>query len=184
MLTTWGQKIVNSMSKMDNSSVPLPPLAISYSAKCNIAAKTISGNNIYAKGHLQGASYNVIASAITESSESTGFVLGSDNTPASTDDYFVKSQITGVTGSTASPVTELDESKEHYIVYLNITLTNTNSESVTIAEIGKIVQCYCASTLGGNGSSNKLLMIDRIVLEDPVVIAPGESAVVRYSVVY
>lgn len=109
-----------------------------------------------------------------------GFCVGSGAIAATEDDYELASMITS--GISASIVTsaELDEDGNPTTVY-NLTITNTGSTAVTIAEIGFKQNLYTTTAEGGTSFSNRVFLLDRTVLDVSVTIPAGEFAVIRYT---
>lgn len=125
-----------------------------------------------------------ISSAL--SSSSNGIAVGSGNTEPTEEDYTLESQITGLTGSisVADIVNSENFSFKHSIL---VTLTNSGAEDVTVKEIGYFGYSGTSTTRGGAVGQNtnaKGYLIDRTVLENPVVVPAGESSVISYDFIY
>ena len=156
-----------------------------------ITAKNAAGTEFVAGPQIAtNNSYSYISS-ITASgtNSSTGVAFGSGNTAATENDYTV-TPIGGlsVTSPGSTFTTVYDSENNKFYTYSNFTVTNNNAEAVTIREIGKFNVFYKSTAIGtlcGSSNSDKMsVLIDRVVLDDPVTIPAGESGVVRYSVNY
>lgn len=120
------------------------------------------------------------AQILTISSTQPGFCVGSGTTAATEDDYDLASQITS--GLSASIVANpyLDDNNDPCVDF-DLTITNTGSTPVTIAEIGYKQNITCAAAQGGTSSSNRVCLLDRTVLDEPVTIPASDYAVIRYT---
>lgn len=163
---------------------------LSLPVKCSKKVKDYTGAEKYISMVPYGASFGPKVGAITNG---PGIFFGSGNTPASEDDYTLENLITSGISVTASPSDYTgnyfyDEDSNSEIGYLTYTITNTGSSSVTISEIGLFSLFQTASGYGvapSSGSSNRsYFLIERIVLDTPLVIAAGSSAVLRYEIVF
>lgn len=120
-------------------------------------------------------------SNVSFSNTSSGIRVGSGSTPASVNDYELESMITsGISGSVSFDSSrQIDGSGNYQSVYL-VSITNTGSVDVVVSEIGYAINAYGATNNGGSRQEIKIL-IDRTLLNTPVTIAPGESAVITYT---
>lgn len=189
MLTKWGQKIVNANGF--EKIYPKPEFNMSTNNIGCINAKSVAGDNFIAGpfSYSAASSYNALITSIVEtgSTASVGVAFGSGDTPATDEDYTIGSIISTLSGSAASAVTSYDATLEKYKVYINYTLTNTGSESITIKEVCRFNYVFPATAIGQQASgfgSQKSVLIDRVVLDTPVTIAAGESGIVRYETMY
>lgn len=183
MLTVFGKKVA---SVLRGSNCPIPPTTINSTSKAYIEAKTIAGTTKYINPYSD-ISY-VFASSIPSESSSPCVVVGSGNTPASENDYCLESVISGLSANTPSVVMAFDDENHKYIARLDYTIQNDTGNTVTINEIGLYVRFYLSDTQGGtpvSGTQNRrLFMMDRTVLNTPVVIQDGDAAIVRYEFAY
>lgn len=118
---------------------------------------------------------------LTLSLSAAGVVVGTGDTPPTVDDYKLEAQITAnLTGTTIQSTGQDIEGNP----YLNIDLTlhNSGAETVTIREIG-YRQGFNTATVQGTttSSTTRYLLIDRTVLDEPVVIPAGENGIIRYT---
>lgn len=188
MITKWGKKLL-----AENTNVKMLFYA-SLSSSNNygaINAKNAAGTEFVAGPNLatNNSFYYISSITATGSSSSTGVAFGSSDTAPTENDYTI-TPIAGLEVSSPGSVftTTYDSVNNKFYTYYNYTVTNNNAEAVTIKEIGKFNVFYKSTAVGtlcGSSSSDKMsVLIDRVVLDDPVTIPAGESAVVRYSVSY
>lgn len=88
-------------------------------------------------------------------------VFGSDNTPPSISDYYVKSIITNLV------CTAVSTSSDDNSATVTVTINNTNSSSVTINEVGICCTPWAFYTLNLKGSH---MCIWREVLSEPITV--------------
>lgn len=144
--------------------------------------KTVNGNTIFISHKSYYHYLSFVNSQITESS-GQGIAVGSGNTPATEDDYTIEQQIYGNISGSCTNTSIYDPETDSVIFRITVTVTNNRSESIEINEIIRTVQSDTASTKGDivSGSARRVWLVDRTVLESPVVIAPGESGVIHYD---
>ncbi len=108
--------------------------------------------------------------------DGAGVWLGTGKTPATSDDYALESRITS--GVTISNPSDYSLTLNDDGVHLSATygIGNTNSAPVEISEIG------LTSELKIGTSTVDVFLIERTVLENPVVIPVGESRQVTYTI--
>lgn len=109
-----------------------------------------------------------------------GFRVGTGTTQPTEQDYSLESVITsGLSGSvTGSSNRNADGNID---TTFQITLSNTSSAAITVGEIGYYGKQSCYATEGG-ASSSLFVMYHRAVLNSPVTINPGESAIINFHV--
>ena len=113
------------------------------------------------------------------SSFTPGIYFGSGSTPATKEDYKLESPITaGLAISNPSGFTWVLPSSGVHSATASYAVLNTSSEDITIQEVGNftVVADY-------NGKYQFTLM-ERTVLDEPIVIAPGGSKLVTYKVTF
>lgn len=130
--------------------------------------------------------YKLATSAVSPTTTNECFiVVGSDGTPATEDDYCVGSQITGLSASTLSSCQHTENEDGSVTAYIDMAISNNTGSDVTIREIARYVPAKYSSTFKGTASSfGGAVMLDRTVLDAPVVIPNGEASTVRYSYTY
>lgn len=110
--------------------------------------------------------------SVSFSDTGVGIVLGSGTTPPTIHDYQLESPIT----SGLTPLVSTTHDADNNLVY-NITLTSTATEPISIGEIGIRSGFYA----GANSGLNYALM-ERTVLDEPVIIPAGGIGVVEYTI--
>lgn len=184
MLTRWGKEM--ALSSMNNIIVGITTSATSIAS---ITAKTTEGNNCYISPYASTATA-FIGSTLVESGSnaSAGVAVGSGDTPPTENDYTLENQITGLTASVGTNTTVYDAENNTYIGRVDYTISNNTGNTVVIKEIGRFVRPQAASAIGSATSSantaRRSVMVDRIVLSNPVTIPNGSVGVVRYDTVY
>ena len=188
MITVWGKKLL-----AENAN-----LKMLYAANLNssnnygfVNAKNAAGTEFVAGPQIaiNNTFYYISSITATGSNSSVGVAFGSGDAAPTENDYTI-TPISGLDVTSPGSVftTTYDNVSNKYHTYYNYTVTNNNAEAVTIKEIGKFNAFYKASAVGslcGSSNSDKMsVLIDRVVLDDPVTIPAGESGVVRYSVNY
>lgn len=147
--------------------------------------KGISGKTVYTNTGASTASFpfNTATTGFTLISSSGGVHVGTGDTPPTENDYILQSQITsGLSGSVV--VSKQIENGMLYLV-LDVTLTNTSSDSITIREIGYYQYHMYCTVQGESGVANNFpFLMERTVLESPVTIPAGDFATIRYKVGY
>jgi hypothetical protein len=105
--------------------------------------------------------------------------VGTGKTPATPDDVMLESPVTsGVSIATQNAVSySKDDSGVHLCATYGI--RNTGSDPLEISEIG----CFgTVKTYSGSTSITTVFLVDRTVLETPVVIPPRESRQITYTI--
>lgn len=142
----------------------------------------VGGTTYYCANSSTSSNYPFTApiETVTTNINYNGIRLGTDNTPATENDYDLKSQITsGITG-TASKVQGVDASGNPYLTY-TILVTNTTASDITVREIGYVQSVQGTASQGGTGASARNVLIDRTVLDTPVTIPANDSAGIKYT---
>ena len=189
MLTKWGKKIVNGM--LGDSGVN--QLSAAYGFPATITAKVINGDTIYINPGVTAANNTVITfePTVTGRYATSGFVLGSDGTAPTENDYMLGNQIINTISASLQNTIEskYDSDRGVYIARRLITVTNNAADDLIIREVGRLVQVCCNTTGLGDEvtySQNLLrsVMLDRTVLDEPVTLHGGDSGVVVYEFLY
>lgn len=135
---------------------------------------------------------NKMVTSMVESGSgaSSGVAFGTGTTAPTENDYTIESIISsGLTlSSTPSKQYYFDSENDKYYVYYDFTLANNTESDISISEVCLFATIYPGDTKGVTPSTsvynNFSILIDRTVLETPIVIPAGESGVVRYSMEY
>ena len=157
---------------------------------CVFKAKGIDGTERYFALATSTSSSNLNYSlATSEVSPTTNngcyIVVGSDGTAATEDDYCIGTQITGLSASALSSCQHTENEDGTVTAYIDMAISNNTGSDVTIREIARYVSAKYSSTFKGSASSyGGIIMLDRTVLDTPVVIPNGEASTVRYSYTY
>lgn len=109
-----------------------------------------------------------------------GIHFGSGTTAATENDYCLESKITSGLQFQLGQVKGLDANDYPYLRY-DIMVTNSSANTITIAELGYAQQFMTAETQGATTDARHVLLLDRTVLAEPVVLAPQEYALIRYT---
>ena len=150
-----------------------------YARSGYLEVKDTSNVTKYATGSLYYYPYSPNEGLITSYSTS-GICVGSGNTPPTEDDYRLESIITsGISGSVSHSF-GADENDNPYIIY-NVTINNTSSNEITINEIGMVQTLQCTNAKGSVNTTNSRFLIDRIVLDEPIIIPAGSSKAIVYK---
>lgn len=183
MITNIGRKIL----KLNGFGSLLPAVAYTSNNYGFSTAKDKDGNDIiitpnvaYSENDLRAGYYN------TGQNARAGYIIGSDDTPASESDYTLGNIITTFT-AVKSTNTVYDSVNNEYSSYIEWTVTNTGNEAITIKEIGRYLIMNTASAIGQSAlanTQNKHVLIDRTVLDYPITIEPNASAILRYEAKY
>lgn len=123
--------------------------------------------------------------SFSTSNSGIGIKVGSGTTPPTSSDNNLESLITsGLTGN----ITNVNKSVNDGSVLLtyNLTIVNTGSASVTVAEIGafrKVGQsgASAGSTSTSPADQHTVFMVDRTLLATPITIPVGEAATIAYT---
>lgn len=143
--------------------------------------KDVSGNTRYLSDYYYSNFPSAINTNYTNSTTSIGVAFGTGTTNPTEDDYNLVATITsGLSASSPSISHGLDASGNPYM-NMDFTVTNNGSNSITITEAGYKQNVYCASSQGGTSSSTYVCLLDRTLLDEPVTIAAGSYAVIRYT---
>ena len=101
-------------------------------------------------------------------------MLGTGTTAPTVDDYRLESPIT-----TNLSCDSISVSRTSLIKTYTATFTNSGSSDITVTEVGFIV--YMNYQLSGDAEKADNFLIDRTVLDTPVIIPAGESRTVTYE---
>ena len=122
-------------------------------------------DNVFNNANLGNAGYHV--------------VFGSGNNPATPNDYTMDF-ITGLTATVVKSVDNDDNGASSTAVF---TITNTNSNEVTISEVGIFSSLYTRLTPDAVGASGSVpFLMERTVLDTPVTIPAGGVGQVTYTI--
>ena len=146
--------------------------------KVSNVAKDITG---VAQGAFASSSTNIYAQYFASlhemvKTESSGVWIGNGKTPPTPDDYKLENRITAGFSFTnqSNKAVSVDEDGIHISATYGV--TNTGTEPLEISEIGLV-------SYHSTGSSNSAyFMVERTVLETPIVIPPNETRQITYTI--
>lgn len=94
-----------------------------------------------------------------------GFHVGTGTTPVTATDYKLEAEITSGVNRTISTTNDVAAG----VMRRHMTITNSSTDFITITEIGITVMC------NSGYSTTARVLVYREVLEEPIVLAAGES---------
>lgn len=183
MLTKWAKKLF----PCNTTGYVLPAVDSSgNTAKTAIVAATDASGNTRYISYVSANYGHEFRNVTPTDSTYEGVYVGTGTTAPTEDDYTLASPVnnTSLVG-TVVKTTHYDSTSQKMMSRLTITLTNNTGDSLTITEIAKFIKTDTANAIGAVASSNqKNIMVDRTLLDTPLTIASGASAVLRYEFVY
>lgn len=123
--------------------------------------------------------YNRTASTTTSDS-AAGISVGTGGTAASKDDVNLENTLSSnVALAISSTTTGCDSPGSRWLEY-KITITNIGSEAITVRELGYKQTVKGSKIPEGTDSVSIVCLLDRTVLEEPMIIQAGDAGVIRY----
>lgn len=144
--------------------------------------KISSSDPVYFSSYLRNHTFSSLIQSIGDTG-TYGIALGSGTTPVTDEDYTMESLITsGLQASFATVAKAYDSEEGKSYSYINITVTNTGANEVTISEIGIFATSRTSATRGATVSTSNdvSVMIDHTLLNAPITIPATEAAVIQY----
>lgn len=182
MFTKLGKKMISFPYDVSSAAIMYPKYT-NYTP-CYISAKDINGDNYYISPYYLGSGWDMIFTRPANTASSC-VLIGSGDTPATEDDYYLENQITGESYLAAVTYSNaIDTVNKKYGRYAQYTITNNSAQDLVIKEIGRFLSVNASTTEGGTPSganSKRMFMIDRIVLDTPITIPAGEAGIIRYG---
>lgn len=156
-------------------------------AYCSLLQVTgVDGVPYFLSQNFNNSCYpNSRSEQFTSSATASGISLGTDDTPATEDDYNLGNTITAGISMAVSSKAATFVNGQPALKY-TLTVTNTGAEAVTVREVGtkQNVQCdIYPGHITTSPSTTHVVLIDRTVLDAPVTIQPGDAAVIEYSLI-
>lgn len=181
MLTKWAKKLIGFST--DNA------IMFFNGALGCIECKGINGTDyITGPGNFAGTLTFITNPSATGSSPSNGIAVGSGSTPATENDYTVESILTSLTCGSLSVDRSYDSVNGKMYYFVNLALSNPTAEDITVNEVCRLARCFKVTNFGDavptSGSNGICVMMDRTVLDTPLVVPAGESAILRYRIGY
>lgn len=121
--------------------------------------------------------------AVTTSATSAGISIGTSGERPTDDTVYnllapIDASLITLTLSAQSHACEGPDSA--YSLY-KVTITNISEETITIREIGYKQPILCTYYQGNTSTTSPVVLLDRTVLDTPIVIQAGEAAVIDYK---
>ncbi len=142
----------------------------------------VDGRSWFLNRKFTSFPYSITAS-LTTTANAAGISIGSGDSRSALEDNSMVNLIntitSGVTLTLVSTTSGTDSFGAPYVEY-KITITNTGSEALTIREVGYKQRLRCMKYVGDSGDSEVVFLLDRTVLETPLVIQPGDAGVLHY----
>lgn len=128
--------------------------------------------------YMPGTATNMSMS-VTPSNNTAGFYIGSGTRAPAATDYSLQSRITS--GFSASVNYSFINDNGTPALQAILTITNTGSTDLTIAEVGVFRIMQASNTqYTSTGSRNDAYMVERSVLASPVTIPPSDYTTIRF----
>jgi len=111
-----------------------------------------------------------------------GVVIGSGNTEATVDDYWLENQINGGFDSRVIEKHYMDNNGNSTVSFV-VFVINTSQSNITINEIGYAVLIGCCRVQGTTDASQNtstVVLLERSVLDSPFMIEPGKGVKIEY----
>lgn len=139
-----------------------------------------NGTTYYATGYFSGTFPASFTATLQNAMASNGIGFGSSDLAESENDYTLQNPITSGLTATITTSSGMDGTAP-YLQY-DIVVNNTSNADITINEVCYKQNIYASTTLGAASSnSNRVCMLDRTVLDAPVMIEAGGAASIRYT---
>ena len=104
-------------------------------------------------------------------------VVGSGTTPVTPSDYCLESEITSLTHDIVVTSYNANDGTTSY----RRTMVNKSSESISVSEIGLVGGCYSYTTSTSSSSTWNAVLGYREVLDEPIIVPPGDSFTVTIT---
>lgn len=109
-----------------------------------------------------------------------GVCFGSGNEPATIDDFKLSGASVLNCSCSVSCSHSYESDGSNGVMSVHYTITNNNDTEVVIGEIGIFGEWYCRTT--SNKANNFYYMVERTVLETPVIIPAGGVGQITYVI--
>jgi hypothetical protein len=110
------------------------------------------------------------------STKNCGVVFGSGTTAPTIDDIDLEHRITSGLSILSGGLSLGKVADGQYCAWASYTVTNTSEEEITISEIGILTNFVVSN------SENAAILMERTVLDEPIVIAPGDQKIITYAI--
>ena len=143
--------------------------------------KAVDVNGVQYSPMTYSSSYNnlfpltIFSNTFATKKTAGGLHFGDGSAQPTSDDYYLSgNQIT--TLSRSSQVLDCSAEGDTAKTVFTFTVKNTGTSAVTVREIAWVMP------LRVSGNSDKYFMLDRTVIDEPVTIAAGDYAIIRYTI--
>ena len=147
-----------------------------------VSVKNLAGETKYASTPWATQSFpNSVSKGLSLNNVTGGLLIGSGATAPTANDYNLSNRITsGV--STVSPTTQygVDENGNPYLIIIWV-LTNNTASDITISEVGYAQYLKGSSTLNGNANDTVVMLFDRTLLDEALVLPANGAGVLKYT---
>lgn len=159
-------------------------LTASSTASTGCQVIDVDGRSWFLNRKYTSFPYSITASLTTTANAAGISIAAGDPQDASKNDdranNLLNTITSGVTLTLVSTTSGTDSFGAPYVEY-KITVTNTGSEALTIREVGYKQKLRCMRYVGDNSTNEEVVfLLDRTVLETPLVIQPGDAGVLHY----
>lgn len=146
-----------------------------------LPVKDTTGTTYYASAYFGTGYFPYNANtSVSNSMSNVGIGFGSGQRSEDSGDYALQTPITSGLSGTVVVSTYMDSNSPR--LQYDITLTNTSQDSLYITEVCYKQNIYVTTAQGSSsGSTSKVCMLDRTLLEVPITLLAGEAATIRYT---
>lgn len=126
-------------------------------------------------------------SSTSSNPSGVGVYFGSGSTPATKDDYTLESPInSSFSRESVSSLTLITDDPNVYSYVVTYTLKNISNSDINIYEMGVITGVTSSSNFTPTASTNVWwpVLMERVVLTEPITIHPGEMKSVTYKITF
>lgn len=178
-MTTKNWRAINCLKALNPQNFPYNIIL----TNVNGVDTTVSSSGTYGSkpvttiDEIDTSSNNNICTSYTGQYQYVNIVAGSGNRPASEDDYMLETPLSlTYSGKTIVPIYD----ENHLPIGVNFVKTwiNNTGADVTIREIGALLN------FGTSNSASTTILIERTVLETPVVVASGDTVSLSFKMFY
>lgn len=148
-----------------------------------LPARSVGGKVYYLNGYF----YFPVTRAlnVTISADGAGISVGSGSKAESEMDYNLENTITsGIAISLSNTTFNVDTQSGQPCPYVKykVTVTNTGEAPITVTEVGYKQTFRVASKPLANQDLIVVFLVDRTLLDNPIVIAAGDAGIVEYTI--
>ena len=143
-----------------------------------LPAMTVTGVPIFLSSQFGKFPYSR-DEGMTTDANAAGITLGRGATPPTESDWRLESPITGDVSATVTARNVYVEGGDLCLRY-SITVTNTGSSSLTLAEIGYKQTVRASAVANGTSDDNRVVLLDRTLIEPAITLPAGGATVINY----